>query len=607
MMKRWLHGFILLLLCVNVQAQEYKRPVYPQGYFRWPLSLAPEIVANMGELRPNHWHMGLDMRTNQVVNQSVYAAADGYVAFMGIRPLSFGRFIIINHPNGLSTLYAHLNDFNSVLEAYATQEQYMQESWAVELTIPANKFPVKKGDFIAYSGTTGGSQGPHVHFEIFETKTGKRLNPLLFGMPLTDAVAPTLQRLAMYDRNKSVYEQSPELFAVKLTDSGYIIPKNNLVKTGSNKVSFGIQAFDRISGSNNQDGIYAARLFVDNQLQVAFYIDSIDYNATRYMNAHIDYRYKHNGGAYLQHVAVMPGDISGVYHKANGTGEIVLTDTMPRSIRIELEDAYKNKVMLNFNLQYDEKLASQKIYGSAIPDLFTPKYVNVLEKPDFEVYFPDYCLYDTVRPNYIRTPSAAANAVTALHQLHNASVPVEGQFTVRIKPDKTVPQYLRDKVVMRRTGGGGNVRKASWQGDWITAQMPDFGAFQAFTDITPPTVNELGKGDTVNLSAARNIIFTPGDNFGVQSFRAELNGKWLRFTNDKGRSWIYSFPADFVYGTYHLKVLVTDLVGNTTTKEWWFKRNEYTPPVKKKTVKKAPAKKKPATSKKATPVKKKKK
>ncbi len=604
MMKKWLYVFALVLFSVNVQAQGYKRPVYPQGYFRWPLSLAPEIVANMGELRNNHWHMGLDMRTKQVVNQSVFAAADGYIAFMGIRPLSFGRFIIINHPNGLSTLYAHLNDFNNILETYATEQQYAQESWAVELTPPANKFPVKKGDFIAYSGTTGGSQGPHVHFEIFETATGKRLNPLLFGMPLIDKVAPTLQRLAMYDRNKSVYEQSPELFTVKLTDSGYIIPAKKLIKTGNSKVSFGIQAFDRISGSNNQDGIYAARLYVDDVLQVAFYIDSIDYNATRYMNAHIDYRYKHNGGAYLQHVAVMPGDISGVYHPVNGTGEILLTDTVAKNVRIELEDAYKNTVILNFALQFDEGLAAKKSYGSVVPNLFTPKFVNVLEKPDFEVYFPEYALYDTVRPNYIRTSSAAANAVTALHQLHNPSVPVEGQFTVRIKPDRPVAQHLRDKIIMRRTGGGGTVRKATWQGEWLTAQMPDFGSFQGFTDITPPTVNELGKGDTVSFNG-RSMVFTPSDNSGIKSFRAELDGKWLRFTNDKGRSWIHTFPTDFPYGTYHLKVIVTDLVDNTTTKEWWFKRSAYTPPVKKKAPAKKPAAKK-TTTKKAAPAKKKK-
>lgn len=125
-------------------AQLYHQPEYPKDYFRWPTLLQPDIVANMGELRPNHWHMGLDVRTNQKENQRVVAAADGYIAFVGIESLSWGRWIIINHPNGLSTLYGHLNNFRPDLEAYVKNYQYQQESWETHLTIPAGKFPVKK-------------------------------------------------------------------------------------------------------------------------------------------------------------------------------------------------------------------------------------------------------------------------------------------------------------------------------------------------------------------------------------------------------------------------------------------------------------------------------
>jgi murein DD-endopeptidase MepM/ murein hydrolase activator NlpD len=186
---------VLIIFSIHLQAQP---PSYSKNYFRNPLALPMELAANFGELRPNHWHMGLDIRTNQKENQPVYAAAEGYIAFAGIRPQSFGRFIIINHPNGLSTLYAHLNDFYPLLEKYVTDQQYRQESWAVELDIPKEKFPVGKGQFIAYSGNTGGSQGPHLHFEIFETKTEKRLNPLLFGFSVQDNVPPNLVKLALY-------------------------------------------------------------------------------------------------------------------------------------------------------------------------------------------------------------------------------------------------------------------------------------------------------------------------------------------------------------------------------------------------------------------------
>ncbi|MGN6292168.1 MAG: M23 family metallopeptidase [Chitinophagaceae bacterium] len=585
-------SFLLLQNAVFSQ-----KPIYPQGYFRWPLNLSPEIVANLGELRPNHWHMGLDIRTNQRVDQLVYAAAEGYVAYMGIRPLSFGRFIIINHPNGLSTLYAHLNDFAPELEKYATEQQYKQQSWAVELGIPAGMFPVKKGSFIAYSGTTGGSQGPHVHFEIRDTKTGECLNPLLFGLPLQDNVPPTITRLAMYDRTGSIYNTSPQFFPVKKTTAGYVLTKPGTVKTGKNKISFAIQAFDRISGSNNEDGIYSAWLYFDDQLVNGFVLDSIGYEQTGYLNAQIDYTLRYNGGPFVQHLSRLPGNISSVYHPAGVEGVILLQDTNQHNIRIEVRDAYQNLSVVNFTVQFDEKLATAPV-ATALGKPFIPNYVNILEKPDFEMYLPDNCLYDTVYPTYYRTVSAATNAVSAIHQVSTPAIPVEGRLTVRIKPDQAVPANWRDRMVIQRSyKNSKETKKASWTNNnqWLSAEFGNFGSFQAFADLVPPGVNELGKGDTVNLSAASRIVFTPTDNFGIKSFRAELDGQWLRFTNDKGRSWIYVFDERCPYGVHQLKVQVEDVAGNITTRTWWFKKYPYTPPPKKavkKTTRKPVSKKK---------------
>ncbi len=580
-----------LHICTVAQSQVK----HPQHYFRNPLDIPMELAANFGELRPNHWHMGLDIRTNQKVNLPVHAAAEGYIAYVGIRPQSFGRFIIINHPNGYSTLYAHLNDFYLKLHQYVLEQQHEKESWAVELEIEKEKFPVHKGQFIAYSGNTGGSQGPHLHFEIRETKTDRSMNPLLFGFAVKDGVPPSIYKLAMYDRSTSTYYQTPKFFPLKKTDSGYIIPKMPVIKTGLSKISFAIQAFDKFYGSQNPNGIYTARTFIDEERISEFILDKIDYAESEYINAQIDYRYYKAGKGYLQHLSPLPGDAGRVYHVYNEDGSILLNDTLLHSITIEVGDADENFSELNFKIQYDDSLNINKWKRLTQSD-FIPNYVNVFEKPDFEAYLPEGCIYDTIQPMYSRTNASSVNAVTALHQLNDNSFPVHEELSIRIKPTKEIRKEWTEKIFIQRNGSNA-VIKPEWQTNdsekWLSFKTGAFGSFVALLDLAPPIINSIGSKDTINLSASTRILFSPSDISGIKKFKAELDGKWLMFTNDKSRNWIYNFDERCPYGIHHLKVMVEDLAGNITTKEWWFKKYPYTPPKKKvySKKKKTPAKK----------------
>jgi hypothetical protein len=552
------------------------------------MDIPMELAANFGELRPDHWHMGLDIRTKKKENLPVYAAAGGYIAKIRIEKLGYGRSIFINHPNGLTTVYGHLNDFFPALEKYVTQQQYKKQTWEIELNFTKEQFPVFKSQLIAYSGNTGNSQGPHMHFEIRDTKTTKCLNPLLFGFPLKDDVPPDLVRLAMYDRSLSVYEQDPQLFSLKKTDSGYIIPTIPVIQTGLKKISFAIQAYDRMSNSKNPDGIYAAKIYFDNKPLIGFVLDSIDYNETVYMNAQIDYKFRCNGGAYLQHLSQLPGDHGVVYKQINGDGIINLADSSFHLIHIEVRDAYFNRSQLNFMVQYVDSLARPVIPVIAQQN-FIPNQPTIFEKPDFELYMPENCIYDTVPLLYYRNNTTSQYAVSALHQVNDPSFPLHSNITVRIKPDKEIPEQLKEKVIIKRNDrGSSSIRKAEWQGDtstntqWLLAKFGDFGSFQAFVDTTPPEIKDPGIEDTIDFSPVTAIVIEARDNFGsVKNFRAELDSQWIRFSNDKGWPFIYNFDERCPYGVHQLKVTAEDLVGNSTTKTWWFKRYPYTPPKKK--------------------------
>lgn len=277
---------------------------YPQQYFQWPVGAKIALAANFGELRPNHYHMGLDCKTDQKVNMPIYAAAAGFISRVKIEPFGFGRSIIIDHPNGISTLYAHLNNFYPELEKYITEQQYTQQQWAVTIMLPRDLFKVSQGQFIAYSGNTGGSQGPHLHFEIRDTKTEKVLNPSLFNFPIPDAIPPQIMRLAVYDRRLSTYEQSPKLFSLKKVNGVY--KTAGIIRVNTDVVSFAITSYDRYTGSTNQNGIYTAVLFENGKATSGFEIDSISYDETRYLNAHIDYRTRSSGGPYLNIFHVCP-------------------------------------------------------------------------------------------------------------------------------------------------------------------------------------------------------------------------------------------------------------------------------------------------------------
>lgn len=558
-------SLLLLSLPLLLKAQLFPPKKYPRGYFTWPVKAAVGIAANFGELRPNHYHMGLDVRTDQKENVPVIAAADGYIAKVKIEPYGFGRCIYINHPNGYTTLYAHLNDFYPPLEEYIKQQQYKAESWKLFLeNIPANLFPIKKGQFIAYSGNTGGSQGPHLHFEIRDTKTDKVLNPLLFGFPIPDNIPPAVMRLAVYDRSKSTYEQTPRLYPLKKIKGVYTtVPSTLSLPAG--QVSFAITAVDMYTGSTNQNGIYEANLYDNGEAVVGFQIDSVSYDETRYMNAHVDFKLRANGGPWLQHLSRLPGYTNGIYKEIKSDGVIDISDETTHQIKIDVKDVEGNTSPVEFFVRSTGTTAGNT---TPRPNLFRPGFLNVFEDNNVRFFLDENQLYDSVHFNV--TPLTAPENRTA-YLLHSGDVPAHTYFSIRMRNTSIEPKHA---VMKRWWKNKDDYTEAIAEGNgWFKGNFKAFGFVELYGDNEPPTVTPIGFKDGMNAAKLNRIAFVIRDETDeLRNFRAELDGNWLRFSNDKGKTFIYKFDEHCGPGEHELKISVEDCAGNKTERVYTFTR-----------------------------------
>jgi len=584
-------------------AQEIPQSGYPQGYFRDPLDLPIHLAGNFGELRPGHFHMGLDIKTNGRIGFPVYAAADGYISRVKIESSGFGNAIYIDHPNGYTTVYVHLDHFTPELAAYVKAQQYKLERWEVLLDIPPGNFPVRKGQLIAYSGNTGGSMAPHLHFEIRDTRTDENRNPALFGLPLADATPPSLLRLGVYDAGISSYLQVPRILPLVRSGSGYSVPGGG-VATYASDVRLAIGAVDRQTGSANALGIYSATVFKDGKPVSGFTLDKFGYQQTRYVNAHTDYSLKTGGGPSVEFLTPLPGDALPVYRSFDGDGSVHLDDEAPHNIRIEVRDALGNLSVAAFTLRRSGP-APDVDQG----DLFQPNQVNVFENGEFLLYLPEHALYDAVRPvfqhsvlsgAYRQLPDSSAPAIlptlrelpadpgtvamSPVYGVLSSLIPVQDSFTVsihaRVLDDTHVPptsslapffnpesdrsgKYV---IVVHGPGSSRHVARVTWAKGWASAKLKDLGLFRLVRDETPPDIQPLDFRDGAVVHGALRVRVT--DNLGeLRGVRAELDGKWLMFSY-KGDVYTYVLDEHFPPGRHVLTVSAEDEAGNVIQKNY---------------------------------------
>jgi hypothetical protein len=541
-------------------------PDYPKNYFRNPLGIPILLAGNFGECRPGHFHSGIDIKTGGKENLPVYAAADGYVSRIKMEPGGFGHGLYITHPNGYTTLYAHLNNFMPALQQYVRQQQYATRSWTADLSLSPNQFPVKKGQQIAFSGNTGGSTAPHLHFEIRDARTDHPLNPQLFGFAINDTRAPVPLKLAVYDRSRSIYMAEPRLFALKGTNGIYRLAKDTL--NACELTGIGLVVNDFMTGSENTLAFYTAEWLLDGQLQGRIRLNDIGYDETRYLHAYADYKAKRNG-PWIQCLFRLKGNnLDRIYEALNARrGVLDLSDNRVHRLEIRLTDAAGNTARVQCQLRNGGVNAP-----SSCNDVVDAARGLTVDQPGLRFSLGSRALYDDVCNNPMDYPHYPTT-ISGRHQVLDASIPAHHSFSVSLKPITGIPFDLRSKIVMRYRDGQKESGQAALQEDkgWYKSTVRAFGEYRLEVDTTAPVVTPSipVKG---NLAKAKKINFVVKDAMtSVQAFSGELDGKWILFEQHEN-NWFYELDNHCPKGAHRLVVKATDENGNTATQSYNFTR-----------------------------------
>ncbi|MEY2587223.1 MAG: hypothetical protein RLY11_1072 [Bacteroidota bacterium] len=552
---------VLYLLSVvfsyTLQQSVSAQTIQKNSYFSYPLSIKPKLNANFGEMRPNHFHMGLDLYTEAKENLPVYAPADGYISRLKIEKGGFGRAIYINHPNGTTTVYAHMNKFLSGAESYLEKKQYEQETWKIDLPIPPGMIKVQKGQIIGYSGNTGASEGPHVHFEVRDSKSENCLNPLLYGISLNDHIAPDLYQLAFYDYEKSLYEQSPVLVGLVKKGSSYSPVKK--IELPFEKVIVGIVAKDRSDGAANPNGIFQATLKKDGRRVAGFRLENISYDFTRNLNGHIDFSLRSRGGPYVQ-LVYQPKFFPLNIYSSTINKPYLQNETIFQGYELEVTDAHFNVSSLSFDIRKNGLVSKQVVTGQQMVIGKQQFY----EEGGVQFNFPADAFYDSFHMYVVASNPTNVNEISKAYQVVPSSVPVNNYFTLKIKPSLPLGNIDTGRVVVRRTYKSSvDIKKASYSKEGFTVSFRDFGEFQLLQDLEAPTIiSSVSNG--ASIKTGTQINFTVSDNLkSIRSFDARVDGKWIMFY-PRGNQYVYKVDEHFPKGEHLLSVVVYDEAGNSS-------------------------------------------
>ena len=528
---------------------------------RKPMDIPVLLSGNFGELRSNHFHSGIDFKTQGVEGKPIHSVQDGYVSRISVSPWGYGNGLYITHPDGTTTVYGHLQKFSQKITAYLKEKQYEQESFNVNLSLTPDELPVKEGELVALSGNTGSSGGPHLHFEVRDTETEEPMDPIEYYKDLIkDTQAPKIQGIMVYSMpGKGVVNGSRRKLELKpvTAKNGKQTLTGKIEAWG--EIGLAVKGYDYMDNTSNIYGIKDITLTADSQVIFHSNLDRFAFDESRYLNSFTDFEeWKEHRSFYIKSF-VDPGNRLRFIESLNRG---ILTIDEPRTYHLtyQLADAFGNTTPLSIQIEGKEQPIPE--VDTENTELFHWWSDNRFGAKGIRLTIPKGNLYDDLYFHYsVKEDSAALGAT---HILHNKPVAFHKSAKLSLRLQTDTLENKQQYGIVRLQNGRRSWTGGVYRNGWVDADIKEMGSYTLGQDLVPPTITPLNPATWVSKQA---IALRLSDNLsGVQTYRGEIDGQYVLFEMNSKSVITYHFDKErLARGKHTLKLVVTDACGNQST------------------------------------------
>ena len=553
-MMRLLRNFVLLACLALLPCKALPQAGVSLGVpFDFPLLLS----GNFAELRSNHFHSGIDFKTQGVVGKPIQCVADGYICRATVRPGGYGLALYVTHDDGYMTVYGHLDSFPADIERRVRKFQYENERFPVDMTFAPDEYRLCRGDFIAFAGNTGYSFGPHLHFEVRDSTGNVLYDPMPFYKDvLNDTRPPEMSALAVYPKPGAGIVQGGTESLVYGVSSAVL--RDTVTAWGT--VGFGIKALDFMDNTTNKYGVYKIDFFVDGVKRFSSTMDSFSFSEDRLINAWLDYDRCIGENQWFQRLHVLDNNRLGQLWTGTDKGWILIDEERLYNMECLLSDCHGNTSRYRFVVKGERGVVEREV-----PCTHTLLWAadNRVEYMGMRLDVPANELFENA---FLDVSVSGGEGVSWRYDFGKRLYPLWHGGTISIWVGRKSADEAGKLYVRRVTDKGYSAVGGIYDKGWITAEINTIGSYEVAVDTVPP---QLAFVNEERWQRTEKMVFTFEDETSMDSFKGTLDGKFVLFVhNSKNSTLVLDLKKENVARGKHLLLLsVTDACGNETVLE----------------------------------------